>query len=130
MAKYTFVLILVSFFCCNSREDTRQFRKGKYYAAHGFLNEYIIVNKDSSYNHYLDGKLWNTARWSFLQQRNKFSFRSYLELLDTETGEPKIDPDSGTRLFIYRGDGVLDAGLENMSYIHESLWDSVCKTRR
>lgn len=123
MRKIIVTLTLVCFFSCSSEESNTQLKDGKYYAAHGFHDEYIVINNDSSYKHYVDGKFINRARWRFLQQRNKFSFDSFTELVNWETGILNINPSIGSRLFIYRSNGVLDAGLENMSYVHESLWN-------
>jgi hypothetical protein len=130
MRKVVTSIILALLLSCSNQKNYATIKDGKYYAAHGFHDEYIVVNNDSSYVHYVDGKFINKASWKYLQERRKLSFNEFVDVVNWESGIVDSNPRSGSKLFKYVDNGVLDAGLENLNFIHESLWDNEYHRRK
>ena len=123
MKNVSIALAVIVLFSCNLNRKSK-IKKGKYFAAHGFQNEYIMVTNDSSYALYVAGKLVNSSRLKFLPEKGRVSFLSFTEPVDWETGLLISNPRTANRLFKYRTVGILDAGFDQLNFIHETLWDT------
>ena len=123
MKEISLVFALILMFSCNEKNQS-PIKTGKYYAAHGFQNEHIVVTNDSTYGIYLNGKLIKSARWTFLPDKSQLAFSDFTELVDWKTGLIIDNPRSSVKLFKYRTKGILDTGFERFNFIHESLWDT------
>jgi len=116
-------LILISFYSCGN-QNKENLQLGKYYAAHGFKNEYIVLFSDSTYLHCV-GEIdyFDTAKYVTTKEKIYLDF--FVEKVNYETGSVIPTNLKGTRGYTY-SDGVLSIGLEPLNFIHEERWDTAC----
>lgn len=127
MKKIFFLFILL--YSCNTNIN-ESMKYGKYYAAHGFHNEYILLNRDSTYLHFIDNQCIDTSTWTIGKISGRLSLNSLTEPINWETGLPNINRVKGDRIFLRYKNGVLESGLEPLDYVHESMWDTTYHSRK
>ena len=122
MKKIVF-LSLIAFCSCDDR-NKEKLQLGKYYAAHGFKNEYIVLFSDSTYLHCVgDINYCDTAK--YVVTKEKIYLDLFVENVNYDNGDVIPTNGKGMRGYSYY-DGILNISLEPLNFIHEEKWDTIC----
>lgn len=122
MAKYIYTLItflstLTS--CCPPKD---KILLGKYFAAHGKYNEHIILLKDGTYWHIVDGNGYNYKKqgtWDYGFDHCNFYLNNYANVVSYYDDDIVDSTQTGTNTYLY-SNGTLEKQVSYLSYIHES----------
>ncbi len=116
----TFFCILLFMWSTNDRCPKKdEILKGKYFANHRGMKEYIIVNENETYLHVIESinykkmGIWNYADCNFSLQNFSYVIPAY-------SGHEVDSMVTFTISFDYKN-GLLSAGLEYLDYSHVNL---------
>mgnify|MGYP003513723283 FL=1 len=81
------------------------------------------------YFHFVDNKCIYTSKW-YILDNNKLYLEQLTDMVNWENGEINYNHSRGTIAYLRYKGGLLEAGIEHLDYVHESLWDTLYNTRK